>query len=184
VGVGEATLLVRTASDPSGLAAAARQQVLDLDPDLPVIGLATMEQVVSDSIAQPRFFMTLLALFAGISLLLAAIGIYGVMSYTVGRRTREIGVRMALGAQARTVLGLVIGQAVVLVAAGLAAGLLGAFGLTRLLSGSLVGISATDPGTFSAVPLVLAAVAIGASYLPARRAVRIDPLRALRDDSW
>ncbi|HVT61674.1 MAG TPA: ABC transporter permease [Thermoanaerobaculia bacterium] len=183
VGVGEATILVRTAAEPAGLAAAVRQQVRDLDPNLPVTGVATMQQVLSSSIAQPRFYMTLLALFAGISLLLAAIGIYGLMSYAVRRRTQEIGIRMALGAQPRTVLGMVIGQAAVLIAAGVGAGLLGSFGLTRLLSGILVGVSATDPGTFSAVPLLLAAVAVAASYLPARRAVRIDPLRALRDDS-
>jgi putative ABC transport system permease protein len=139
-----------------------------------------MEQVVAASVTQPRFFAGLIAAFAGIALLLAALGIYGVMSYSVTQRTHEMGIRAALGARQRDLLRMVVGQGMLLAAIGLGVGLAGAFGLTRLLTSMLFGVGATDPLTFAAVSLLLAAVAFAASYLPARRAARVDPMVALR----
>jgi putative ABC transport system permease protein len=139
-----------------------------------------MDQVVAEANAQPRFEMTLLSVFAGIALVLAAVGIYGVMSYIVSRRTHEIGVRMSLGASRASVVKLVVGQAMLLVFVGLAVGLLAAAWLSRWMSHMLYGVRPTDPLTFAAVALVLALVALLATYIPARRATRIDPMVALR----
>jgi putative ABC transport system permease protein len=139
-----------------------------------------MEEVLSDSIARQRFSMLLLAVFAGVALALAAVGLYGVMSYTVAQRTREIGLRMALGAQRGDVLRLVVGQGLRLVFVGVGIGLAAALALTRLMSSLLYGVSATDPLTLAVISLLLVSVAALASYIPARRATKVDPLVALR----
>jgi len=141
-----------------------------------------MEHVVSVATARPRFQALLLAIFAAVAAALAAAGIYGVMSYVVSRRTREIGVRMALGAGASEVLGLVVGEAMGVAAAGAAAGLAGALLLTRLMRSVLYGVRPGDPPTYAAVAVLLLAIACAASYVPARRAARIDPVEALRQD--
>ncbi len=139
-----------------------------------------MDQVVADATSQSRFYLVLLAGFATVALLLAGVGIYGVMSYSVSRRSHEIGIRMALGAQGRDVLRLVVFQGIVQAMAGIAVGLAGALALSRLMAGLLYGTRATDPMTFAAAVLVLCAVAVTASYVPARRATRVDPMVALR----
>ena len=139
-----------------------------------------MNQRLATAMAQPRFRTTLIALFAAVALILACVGIYGVISYSVTQRTHEIGIRMALGAQQRDVLKMVIRQALLLAAAGVAIGLIASFGLTRLMSSLLFGVKPTDPATFIITALLLATTALVASYLPARRATKIDPLAALR----
>ena len=173
-------LLLRSASDSSTVAAAVRQQMSALDPQLPVYDVKTMDQVLRTAIARPRFVTLLLALFAGVALLLATVGIYGVMSYTVAQSTREIGIRLALGAQQSDVLKLVVGQGLVLTSLGVVIGLAGSFALTRLMSNLLFGVTATDPMTFVVVPLLLLAVSLFACYVPASRAARVDPMVALR----
>jgi putative ABC transport system permease protein len=140
----------------------------------------TLEQLMGESIMIRKFFMLLLLVFATLALMLAAVGIYGVMSYVASQRTHEIGIRMALGAQASDVLKLIIGNGMVLAMIGVAAGLAGSFALTRLLAGLLFGVSATDAVTFTVVSLALIAVALFACYIPARRATKVDPLVALR----
>jgi putative ABC transport system permease protein len=142
----------------------------------------TMSAVVAQATAEPRFYVVLLAAFAAIAVVLAAVGIYGVMSYSVSRRTHEIGIRIALGAEPSTVLRFIVRQGMTLAFIGATAGLVAAFALTRLMHGLLYGVGATDPTTFVAVTAALCAVALAASYLPARRATRIDPLVALRSD--
>ncbi|MFY9553392.1 MAG: ABC transporter permease [Blastocatellia bacterium] len=171
---------IRTAVDPLSLAAAAKREMLNVDPSLPVTNVQSLEQIVSLSLAQDRFNTTLLGVFAGIGLLLAVIGIYGVMSYSVTQRTREIGIRMALGASSRDVLKLVVSKGLMLTLIGVTVGLGGAFGLTRLMSNLLFGVTATDPLTFAATAVLLAAVALGACFVPARKATRVDPMIALR----
>jgi putative ABC transport system permease protein len=173
--------VVRTTADPLLAGEAVREQMLALDPTLPVTGLRTMEQVVSSSVASERFNTTLLGLFAALGLSLAAIGIYGVMSYTVAQRTPEIGVRMAIGAQASDILKLlVIRQGLKLTLLGAGLGLLGALGLTRLMKSMLFGVSATDPLTFGSITSLLTVVALLACWIPARRATKVDPMIALR----
>ncbi len=172
--------VIRTIGDPMQLASTARQEVQRLDAALPVRNLRPMEEVLSRSIAQERFNMSLLGLFATIGLTLAAIGIYGVMSYAVTQRTREIGVRMALGAQRLDVMRLVVRQGMTLVIIGVVLGLAGAFALTRLMASLLFEVTAKDPFTFVAVSALLTLVAFVACYLPARRATKVDPLVALR----
>ncbi len=176
------SLVVRTAGDPLTLAPAARAAIHAIDPNQPLSDVASMETVQSDSLAQPRLLALLLGLFGFSALLLAAVGIYGVMAYAVARRTQEIGVRMALGADRSRVVRLVVGRAMWLAGLGLAIGLAGALATTRVLDSLLYGITATDPATFVGVPLILAAVALVASLLPARRATRIDPMVALRTE--
>ena len=180
--IADATVMVRTASDPTALAGPIREQVKALDPNLPVDQIRTLDDLVTASLSQSRFKTVLLSIFAGLALVLAAVGIYGVVSYSVSQRTHEIGIRMALGAERRSVLRLVVRQGMALVLAGLAVGLAGAWFGSRYLEDQVYGVSAKDPVTFLAVPLVLAAVALIANYLPARRATRVDPLVALRRD--
>jgi putative ABC transport system permease protein len=173
-------LVVRTDVDPASLAATVRNAVWEIDKEQPVSNIRTMEDILADSIARQRFSMLLLGVFAGVALLLAAVGIYGVMSYSVAQRTHEIGIRMALGAQTSAVLKLAVGYGLKLVVAGVVIGLVAAFVLTRLMSTLLFGITATDPATFALISLLLIAVAAIASYIPARRATKVDPLIALR----
>ncbi len=172
--------VARTSADTDQLMAAITRQVHALDPQLPVYDASTMEQRLYDSLARRRFAMLLLGVFSAVALVLAAIGIYGVMSYWVNQRTHEIGIRVALGAQQGNILQLVIRQALVLVAIGIGVGLAGAFALTRVMASLLFGVSATDGLTFALISLLLAAVALIASYLPARRAAKVDPIIALR----
>jgi putative ABC transport system permease protein len=173
-------LVVRTTVDPLSLAAAVRNEVWAVDKDQPVSNISTMEEILSESVAKQRFNMLLLAVFAAIALVLAGVGIYGLISYSVTQRTHEIGIRMALGATSRDVLAMVIGQGLKLVVAGIAIGLVAALALTRVMASMLFGVQATDPVTFAAISVVLAAVAMLASYIPARRATRVDPMIALR----
>jgi putative ABC transport system permease protein len=175
-----ATLVVRSGLDAAGLAASVGREVQAVDPDVPVYEVKTMREVLDGSLASRRFNMALLALFAVMAVLLAAVGLYGVLAYMVTQRTHEIGVRMALGARKRDVLRLVVGQGMALTAGGLVLGILGALALTRVLSTLLVGVAVTDPWTFASVALLLGAVAFLACYIPARRAARVDPMIALR----
>ena len=176
------TLVARTEGDPAAAAASLRAAAWSFDRSLPISEVQTMERVVADATAGPRFQMLLLGIFAAVAAILAAVGIYGVMSYAVSRRAREIGVRMALGAGARDVLRLVVGEGMSVAIGGAAAGLAGALVLTRLMRSLLYGVSSTDPVTYAAVALLLLAIALSASYFPARRAARIDPIVALRQD--
>ncbi len=173
-------LVVRAAGDPVQLTAAIRSEVQSLDKDLPVYNVKTMEQHISESAAQPRFRTLLLGLFAGVALVLASIGIYGVISYSVTQRTHEIGLRVALGAQRRDVLRLVVWQGMRMALVGICLGIIGAFVVTRVMSSFLFGVSATDPLTFAGVALLLAGVSFLACYVPARRAAKVDPMVALR----
>ncbi|HEY6186739.1 MAG TPA: ABC transporter permease [Pyrinomonadaceae bacterium] len=173
-------LVVRSTGDAAGLAAAVRREMMAIDPGQPVSNMQTMEQLMAASITRPRFIMMLLGLLASIALALAVVGIYGLMSYSITERTHEIGIRMALGAQGRDVLKMVVGQGLRLILIGLAVGLVGAFALTRIMTSLLYGVSAVDPATFVGVSLLLAVVALLACYLPARRATRVDPMEALR----
>jgi putative ABC transport system permease protein len=175
------TILARTiSSDPTNLVAALRSQIQAVDQDQAVAQVLTMEQRLSESVAPQRFYMLLLGLFAALALMLAAVGIYGVISYSVTQRTHEIGIRMALGAQRDDVLKLILGQGLILILTGVAAGLMGAFALTRFMSSLLFEVKATDPLTFALVALVLISVALLANLIPALRATRVDPLVALR----
>ena len=174
------TLVLRTDADPVSVTAAVRREVKSLDKDLPIYSVKPLEQYLSASLAQPRFNTLLLTIFAGVALILAAVGLYGVMSYSVAQRTHEIGIRLALGARQEDVMKLVVGQGLALTLGGVVIGLAGALAFTRLLTTLLFGVSATDPVTFAGVAVLLSAVALAACYLPARRAMRVDPMVALR----
>jgi predicted permease len=177
---GRMTLAIRTASDPDHLVGAVRQAVRSLDPDQPVYQIRTMDGLVAKALAPARFTLLLLTIFAGMAGLLAMIGIYSVMAYIVTQGTHEIGIRMALGAQARDILILVMWQGMSLAVIGVTLGLIGSFALQRVMNGLLYEVSATDPATFVVISLLLACAALLACYVPARRATRVDPLIALR----
>ncbi|HWY48587.1 MAG TPA: ABC transporter permease [Bryobacteraceae bacterium] len=171
---------LRTKTDPAFMLESARQAIRSIDPDLPIAKVATMTALVDNSMAQPRFAMLVLGSFGALALVLAFIGMYGVISYSVAQRTREIGVRMALGAARRDVFRMVLGQGARLAGLGIAIGLVAALAVTRLMAGFLYGVEATDPLTFAGVSLLLVGIALLACYVPARRATRVDPMIALR----
>jgi putative ABC transport system permease protein len=172
--------VVRTSVQPSGLAAAARREIMSVDRDQPVVDAEPLAQLISESVAQPRFYMTLLGVFSAVGLALGLVGIYGVVSYAVTERTHEIGIRLALGATPADVLRLMIRHGMFFAVAGISLGIVGALAATRYLSALLFGVTATDSLVFAGVPLLLAAVALLACYIPARRATKVDPLVALR----
>ena len=174
------TLVVRTTGDPAEMAPTIRREIASLDADQPVSDVRTMTQVMADTVSRARFNTLLLGIFAGLATLLAAVGIFGVMNYSVQLRTREIGLRMALGAQPRRVLMLVLRQGLLLTLIGIGVGLAGSLALSRVMSGLLYGVGASDPATFAAIVVLLAVVALIACYIPARRATRVDPLIALK----
>lgn len=176
------TVAIRTNGNPTAILPAAREAIHSVDRNLPLANVRTMSELVDSSVGQRKLSMMLLGVFSAIALLLATIGIYGVMSYSVAQRTRELGIRMALGAARVRVLGLVVGQGMVLVGVGVAIGLVAAFALTRFLASQLFGVGATDPSTFALVSTLLVGVALLASLLPAMRATRVDPVVALRDE--
>jgi predicted permease len=176
----ELKIVVRTRSDPASVIGQARAMLRSIDATLPLSGVTTFKAQMNECISQERFTTAFLMIFASMALLLIVIGIYGVVSYAVGQRTREIGIRMALGAQKTSILAMVLKQGLLLSAAGSAVGVIGAIGLTRFLSSYLYGISATDPVTFILVPLLITGVSLLACWLPARRAARVDPMVALR----
>jgi putative ABC transport system permease protein len=177
---GDMTVILKAAGDPNQLIAAVRQQVRTIDSDQPIYSIRTMDEIRAESVAPERLNLTLLSIFAGIALVLAVVGIYGVMSYSVTQRTHEIGIRMAIGAQPRDVFRMVIGQGMMLALIGVAVGLVGAFGLTRLMTTMLFGVEPTDPATFAAIAVLLTAVALVACYVPGRRATKVDPVVSLR----
>jgi putative ABC transport system permease protein len=168
------------AGDPRSLAGAVREQLNEIDPSLPLADVRLMEDVLTRAQARPRFLTLLLTLFSGVALAIATVGIYGVVSYSVARRTKEFGLRMVLGAQGGDVLGLVMKQGAGMVAIGIAVGLATAFALTRLMASLLFGVTATDIPTFVSVTMILFGVALAACYIPARRATRVDPIQTLR----
>jgi len=171
---------VRTTADPASIAAAVTREARALEPNVPIYDVKTMQQWLSESLARRRFAMLALGLFAVVAMLLASVGIYGVMSYTVAQRTREIGIRVALGAQTRNVLKLIVGQGMVLAGSGVAIGLVAALAITRVMASLLFGVGATDLLTFVCIGLLLTVVALLACYLPARRAAKVEPMIALR----
>jgi putative ABC transport system permease protein len=176
------TVVMRTAGEPTSMANTLRQEVWSLDRQQPLHNVRTLEQVLADSIARPRFNTLLITILAGVALVLAAVGIYGVISYSVTQRTHEIGVRMALGASSGNVLRLVVGHGMFLAGIGLAVGVVGAFAVTRIMGSLLYGVSASDPLTYIVLVALLGFIALVASYIPARRAMRVDPVVALRNE--
>ncbi|HSE41137.1 MAG TPA: FtsX-like permease family protein, partial [Acidobacteriota bacterium] len=174
------SLIVRTKSNPLQQLSTIKSEIRSIDRNLPLAKVQTMEEVVSKSMAQPRFTTALLGVFALLALILAAIGIYGVISYSVAQRIHEIGVRMVLGARKEQILGLVVGQGVVLVAIGLSIGVVSAILLTRLMSSLLFEVRTTDPFIYVTISVLLGTVAVAASYIPARKASKVDPITALR----
>jgi putative ABC transport system permease protein len=180
--VARASCTPGTRCTPASLAPSVREAIASLDRAVPVTEVQTMDDVVAGATAGPRFTLVLLATFAAVALVLAAVGIYGVISYAVSRRTHEIGVRMALGASPTTVVRLIIGQGMRVVGAGVVAGLVGALLATRLMTSVVYGVRVTDPLTYVGVAALLTGVAMLASYIPARRATQIDPLIAMRSD--
>jgi cell division protein FtsX len=176
------TIVVRAGGDPMSLVGPIRAEVRRLDPSLPVANARPMTEVVDASLATPRLTGSLLSIFAGLALLLAGVGVAGVLSYLVSRRRREIGIRLALGASRANVLGLVIRRGVAYAAAGITVGAVAALFLTRLMEGLLYGVAPRDPATFAAVTGFLLAIAVAASAIPALRAARVDPLEALRSE--
>jgi len=176
------SMVIRTQNDPNSVVSAVRAEIRQLDPNQPIYNVKTMSTVIDESVSDRRLNMTLLSIFAALALILASIGIYSVMSYTVTQSTREIGIRMALGARSSEVLKLVVGHGVMLTLGGVLIGTLGAFVLTRLLENLLFGVTARDPLIFATVPVLLVIVAVLACYLPARRAMKLDPVVALRNE--
>jgi putative ABC transport system permease protein len=176
------TLIVRTAGNPAAMAGPVRQAVRGIDPEQPVYAVATMDEMLAGMMAQRRFSMTLIATFAALALVLALVGVYGVTSYLVAQRTREIGVRLALGAEPRSVVGMVVRQGMAVAAVALALGIAAALALTHLMSGLLYGVSSTDLTTFAGVVALLATVTALANWVPARRAARVDLSVALRGE--
>ena len=176
----DVSLLVRSSAAPSLIVTGTRAAIRGVDPDLPIFDVKTMAEALSESVSQPRFYAILLGSFAAIALMIAALGIYGVISYAVSQRTRELGIRIALGAQRERVVRLVIGQGLALTLVGILIGVVGAYALTRVIASLLFGVAPADPVTFAAVALVFVAVACLASYLPARRAAAVDPIIAMR----
>lgn len=176
------TVMVRSAQDEASLIGGVRTAAAAIDPQIPIAEVESLSAVVSDSLQRPRFVLLLLGGFAGIALLLAAIGLFGLMSYSVSQRTQELGVRLALGATGRDILMLVVGQGFTLTMIGLVAGLAGALALTRFLTGLLFEVSPTDPSAIAAVCAVLLGTSLLASYLPARRATKVQPITALRTE--
>ena len=176
------SVVVRGSGDPEALVAAVRRKVLEIDADQPVYRVQSLQDLMEDTVAQPRFNSSLLAVFAGVALLLAAVGVFGVVSYSVSQQTRELGIRMALGANARRVRAMIIRRGAVIVGLGIVIGVTTAAAISRLLENLWFGVSAMDPLVFVVVPGTLAAVSLLATYLPARRATRLDPVAALRSD--
>jgi putative ABC transport system permease protein len=177
------SLVIRTSvSDPSTLTSAIRKELAAIDPSIPLMSVRVFDDYIARTLARPRFNALLLSIFAGSALVLTAIGIYGVMAYSVAQRTNEIGIRMALGAAQSNIFKLVIGQAMTMVAISIVIGLVGTFAATRLLNSLLFGVSAWDPLTFSAIVILISLVAFLAAWLPARRASRVDPIVALRTE--
>jgi len=174
------SFVVRTAGDPTTIASATRAAIRSIDASLPVRNLQTLDDVVAAAVAPARWSTTLLGVFAGVALVIAVLGVFGVLSFIVTQRTRELGIRIALGASTGSVRRLVVMRGVTLVVVGLAIGLAGAVALTRFMSTLLFGVTPTDPLTYASVALLLLAAALLASYLPARRATRVDPIIALR----
>jgi putative ABC transport system permease protein len=176
------TFLLRTSGDPMSLAPAARSAVAEVDPDHAITRLQTMEQNWGGGMRDKRYLALVLGVFAFVATVLATIGIYGVMAYSVAQRTREIGIRMALGASPHKILALIGGRAAILISLGILLGLAGSLGLSRLIASQLWGITPTDPATFTGVALLLIAIALVACFVPARRAIRVDPTEALRTE--
>ena len=174
------SLVVRASSRPSALVSAISGAVHEVDREQPVLDVVSMDDILVDSVSHQRFNMLLLSAFSGLALLLAAIGIYSVLAYSVRRRMREIGVRMALGAQRGDILRMILGQGTRLALVGTGIGIAVSFGLTRLIANQLFGVTATDPVTFLSVAVLIVLVALAACYIPARRAMRVDPVTALR----
>jgi putative ABC transport system permease protein len=177
-----AGIVLRTDVDPRSLTGAVRDAVLAVDPEQPVFDMKTMDQRVADAASGTRFNATLLGFFGFVALALAAVGVYGVIAYSVAERTHEIGIRVALGASRGDVAGMVMSQGMAMTAAGLLFGLAGAWVVTRYMSGLLYGIAPRDPATFGVAAGMLGVVALAACYLPARRAMRVDPMVALRHE--
>jgi ABC-type lipoprotein release transport system permease subunit len=179
---GQMTFLLRSSADPMSLVPAARKAVAEVDPDRAITKIQTMEQYWGSGMRDKRYLVSVLGVFAFVATLLATIGIYGVMAYSVAQRTREIGIRMALGASPHEILALIGGRAAILISFGMLLGLAGSLGLSRLIASQLWGIQPTDPKTFIGVSLMLIAVALLACFIPARRAIRVDPTEALRTE--
>jgi putative ABC transport system permease protein len=177
------SIVIRTSvSDPNTLTSAVRKELAEMDATIPLISVRVFEEYISRSLARPRFNALLISVFAGTALVLTAIGIYGVMAYSVAQRTNEIGIRIALGAAQSNIFRLVIGQAMSLVAISVVIGLVAAFAATRLLNSLLFGVGAWDPITFTAIIILISSVAFLAAWLPARRAMQVDPIVALRTE--
>ena len=174
------TVIIKAVGDPNVLLASAREQVKAVDTDQPIYNIRSMNEIRAESVAPERLNLTLMSIFAGIALVLAIVGIYGVMSYSVTQRTHEIGIRMAIGAQPRDVFSMVMRQGMILALIGVAFGLVGAFGLTRLMATMLFDIKPTDPATFAFIAILLTGVALLACYIPGRRATKVDPVVSLR----
>jgi putative ABC transport system permease protein len=179
--IGNIQFAIRTSTDPASLASAVRGTLRRLDPGVPIVRMRTMDAVLAQAMAPARSSMLLVTLFAIVALVLAIVGVFGVLSYTVNQQTAELGIRMALGASARQVKFLVLGQGLAPVLGGIALGVAGALALTRFMESLLFGVEATDPATFMSVSALLALIAAAATYIPARRATRVDPARVLRE---